>query len=240
MFLNQFFTAQNSTLTVSPAQASRFAKEIAGDFNPIHDADSKRFCVPGDLLFSLVLGQYGLSQKMQFKFSGMVGKGVSLEFAPTDAAAFAIADQADKEYLSVARSGAVCTDATLLEPLIRQYVAFSGQNFPYVLVPLMADKQVMINPDRPMVIYEEMSLELDRFDLKAPTLRPAENRLEVNGKRGHAFLQFEIADGDAVVGRGYKKLILSGLRPFDAEVIDQLSRTYLERKEAYLDEAEAA
>lgn len=233
MFLDQFHSNQASGVVVSPEQASHFAKQIAGDFNPLHDPEAKRFCVPGDLLFSLVLGQYGLSEKMQFRFSGMVGKGVSLEFPASDHAELSICDSAGKEYLQVVRSGVVCRDEKILEPLIRQYVAFSGQNFPYVLVPLMAEHQVMINPARPMVIYEEMSLEFDTLELTSPELVQADNRLEVDGKRGRAFLHFDIKDGGKVVGRGFKKLILSGLRPFDGEVIEQISAAYLERKANY-------
>ncbi len=36
---------------------------VVDDFNPIHDEDNKRFCVPGDLLFSVLLANVGLSQK---------------------------------------------------------------------------------------------------------------------------------------------------------------------------------
>ena len=66
MFLNDYFTESNDDIVISAQQASRFAKEVAGDFNPIHNLDAKRFCVPGDLLFSLVLAKYGLSQHMEF------------------------------------------------------------------------------------------------------------------------------------------------------------------------------
>ena len=51
---------------------------MAGDFNHIHDEDSKRFCVPGDLLFAVLLSKEGISQKMRFEFSGMVGDGIAL------------------------------------------------------------------------------------------------------------------------------------------------------------------
>ena len=88
MFLQPFYNIdQNveqptaaSSLTISAEQGSRFAKTISNDFNPIHDADSKRFCVPGDLLFALVLQRYGLSQNMSFQFSGMVSAETALEF----------------------------------------------------------------------------------------------------------------------------------------------------------------
>ena len=55
MFLKQFYETHDNSIRIPAHQASTFAKEIAHDFNPLHDADAKRFCVPGDLLFSLVL-----------------------------------------------------------------------------------------------------------------------------------------------------------------------------------------
>lgn len=134
MFLSPYFKKEQQSVSVSAQQASDFAKEVAQDFNPIHDVAAKRFCVPGDLLFALVLGQYGLSQKMRFQFEGMVGDGVSLVFPPQVGERFAIRDHKDKQYLSVERSG----DSTLCdvqtESFIRSYVAFSGLNFTHAFV----------------------------------------------------------------------------------------------------------
>ena len=59
-FLSDFFLLDSAgCYEVSAEQGSRFAKEVAGDFNPIHDHDSKRFCVPGDLLFAIALSDFG-------------------------------------------------------------------------------------------------------------------------------------------------------------------------------------
>ena len=63
MFLDSFYNQNDSQLTISAEQGSRFAKAVSNDFNPIHDADSKRFCVPGDLLFAIALQRYGLSRR---------------------------------------------------------------------------------------------------------------------------------------------------------------------------------
>ena len=46
------------------------------DYNPLHDKDAKKFCAPGDLLFSLVLDRYGISERMEFTFAGMVDENV--------------------------------------------------------------------------------------------------------------------------------------------------------------------
>ena len=37
------------------------------------------FCVPGDLLFAVLLKKEGISQKMRFDFAGMVGDGINLK-----------------------------------------------------------------------------------------------------------------------------------------------------------------
>jgi len=80
MFLEQFHSSNNNIVSISAEQGSSFAKDISNDFNPIHDPDSKRFCVPGDLLFALVLGRYGISEKMSFNFAGMVSAETELLF----------------------------------------------------------------------------------------------------------------------------------------------------------------
>lgn len=237
MFLDAFHTDDNGRVRITAAQASRFAKEVAGDFNPIHDPDSKRFCVPGDLLFSLVLAKYGLSRKMHFTFAGMVGDNRTLLFPPSDDAHLVIRDEEGKAYLEVDREGPVSHDEAQIAALARDYVAFSGRNFPHILVPLMAEQNVMLNPDRPMVIYQSMSLELDGTDFSNPMLEQAETRLEVQGKRGTASLHFVIKSEGKTVGTGFKQLILSGLRDYDAAVMQQVVDGYEQTKAAYLGNA---
>ena len=43
MFLNPYHTQTGSTIRITSQQASDFAKRVAGDFNPIHDAGARRF-----------------------------------------------------------------------------------------------------------------------------------------------------------------------------------------------------
>jgi hypothetical protein len=233
MFLRDFYTESNDDVIISAQQASRFAKEVCGDFNPIHNPDAKRFCVPGDLLFSLVLAKYGVSQRMAFSFSGMVGRDVKLRLPESDADQFDIADDSGKTYLHVTRSGEHESDETLIEAFARSYVAFSGHNFPDLLVPLMAEHKVMINTDRPLIIYESMSFELNRLKFSTPTLELSSSRLEVIGKRGDAFLHFNIQSGDNIVGTGIKKLVLSGLRDYEQDKIQQLIGEIEQWKAAY-------
>ena len=230
MFLDNFYNQNQSELTISAEQGSSFAKTISNDFNPIHDPDSKRFCVPGDLLFALVLQRYGLSQNMTFNFAGMVGGDTGLLFPPAPGDQFEIMDGRDKSYLQVSRSGETVNNQQIIEQLVRHYVVFSGQNFPDLLVPLMAEHQVMINPQRPLVIYESMSLHLDTLDLTAPTVALAGTSLEVNGKRGDAEFQFHLVDKGETVGCGVKTLILSGLREYQQAAIDSMIAEYSARQ----------
>lgn len=234
MFLKDFYDIHDGSVHIAAEQASTFAKEVAHDFNPLHDVDAKRFCVPGDLLFSLVLEKYGLSQNMHFTFSGMVGHGVLLSFPDTDADRIDVTDNQGKSYLQIERSGDVIHDKTLIEALIHDYVAFSGQNFPYVLVPLLAQENVMFNIDRPLVIYESMTLTLSRLDFKQPCLEMLKPKMEVNGKRATAYLYFQIkADGE-IVGTGFKKLAVSGLRDYEEKPMQAFVDEYLTRKNDYL------
>lgn len=224
---------QNGNITIAAEHASMFAKEVAHDFNPLHDVDAKRFCVPGDLLFSLVLEKYGLSQNMHFVFAGMVGHGLLLNFPDTEAERFDVTDSQGKPYLQVERSGKMSRDSTLIESFIRDYVAFSGQNFPYVLVPLLAKENVTFNINRPLVIYESMTLTFDHLNFHQASVKMLEPKIEVNGKRASAYLHFQINSGDEVVGAGFKKLAISVTNGFEAESMQAFVNEYLAKKNAY-------
>jgi len=233
MFLKDFYNMQNGNITIAAEHASMFAKEVAHDFNPLHDVDAKRFCVPGDLLFSLVLEKYGLSQNMHFVFAGMVGHGLLLNFPDTEAERFDVTDSQGKPYLQVERSGKMSRDSTLIESFIRDYVAFSGQNFPYVLVPLLAKENVTFNINRPLVIYESMTLTFDHLNFHQASVKMLEPKIEVNGKRASAYLHFQINSGDEVVGAGFKKLAISVTNGFEAESMQAFVNEYLAKKNAY-------
>jgi len=235
MFLKDFYSVLDGNVSIDAEQASMFAKEVAHDFNPLHDVDAKRFCVPGDLLFSLALEKYGLSQNMHFIFSGMVGHDVLLNFPDTDAGQIDVNDNQGKTYLQVERSGGLSRDSALIESFTRDYVAFSGQNFPYVLVPLLAKENVMFNINRPLVIYESMTLSFHHLDFRQASVEMLEPKMEVNGKRASAFLHFQIKAGEDVVGTGFKKLAISVLNSYEAEPMQAFIDEYLARKNSYLD-----
>ncbi len=75
---------------------------------------------------------------MCFLFKGMVGDNTVLDFTPTTAAQFALTDaQApDKVYLQVEREGEQSHHQSMIEIFTRNYVAFSGHNYPHTLQPL--------------------------------------------------------------------------------------------------------
>ncbi len=235
MFLQEFYSGANDCIKITAEQGSLFAKDIAGDFNPLHDVESKRFCVPGDLLFSLVLEKYGLSKKMNFTFAGMLGHGVSLDFPETSDHQFEIVGSHNKTILKVERDGDVSRDESMIDALIRDYVAFSGHNFPYVLVPLMAKQNVMINLSRPLVMYDSMSLEFEHLNFNHPKIEMLDPELTVNGKRGDAHLHFQIKSDDEIVGKGFKKIVISGMREYDEQPMQEFVDNYLARKDSYLD-----
>lgn len=233
MQLDQYYSCIDDCILFSREQASDFAKGVAGDFNPIHDVDAKRFCVPGDLLFSLALQEYGLSRHMRVTFSGMVGDDVSLHFPQTDSETLAITDTGGKTYLSLERSGECSRDPELISAITQRYVQFSGRTFPHILVPLMADKQVMLNPERPLVVYESMSIELADLDFTSPELVADRAELNVQGKRGDARLRFAVMADGRKVGSGEKTMLLSGLRSYDQGKVDSLVSGYMANKEKY-------
>ncbi len=233
MQLHDYYRSEGNKVCFSRQQASDFAKNVAGDFNPIHNTDAKRFCVPGDLLFAVALHRYGLSQKMRFIFSGMVTDEAVI-FPDACSHNVTVSDDHGKQYLTIERNGDNTHNPELINELTRNYVAFSGQTFPHILVPLMEQNGVMINPERPLVIYESMVIDMQRLDATAPTLELANSHLDVDGKRGNATLEFNLMANGKIIGRGTKSMVLSGLRPFDGAQVSALVDTYAAWKEAYL------
>lgn len=219
MFLDRFYSIQDGRVYISAPQASQFAKEVAGDFNPIHDPDARRFCVPGDLLFAVVVSRFGLSRQMTFQFRALLGDGIPLEFRENGEESIQVCDQNDKVYLEVTRSGDITRDETVIEEFTRCYVAASGKNFPHTLIPLMESKGVMFNPDRPMVMYESMSLTLDNLDASSPELELHKAELEDSGKRGNVTLEYRLNSNGKAVGEVSKRLVLGGLRPYCPEAM---------------------
>lgn len=230
MLLDPYHNALDDHCTVSAEQGSHFAKGVAGDFNPLHDAGNSRFCVPGDLLFALVLARQGLSRSMRFGFEGMAGADAPL-YIPTQASPESALSVDDKTLVRVIRDGTLTQDQRLIERLVRRYVNFSGHNFPHILVPLMERHAVMINPDRPLVIYEGMSFELTTLELAEPMLTELDlvligSTLEIDGKRAKAHLEFEWRIDDEQIGNGAKTLVLGGLRPLEPVALQGLVDRY--------------
>lgn len=231
MLIEQYYNDQDGKISFTRQQANDFAKQVADDFNPLHDADSKRFCVPGDLLFAVVLARYGVNQQMRFSFTGMVSEETKLTF-PDAGEQLSITGNNQKEYLNVSLSGDNSRNTQLIDSLTQSYVTFSGRTFPHILIPLMESQNVMINPDRPMVMYQSMVIELERLDVSNIELEldQAQTQIKMDGKRGNVCLAFKLKANGEVIGRGEKHMLLSGLRPFEREVIDSVAENYARRK----------
>ena len=229
MLIDQYYTANNGRISFTREQGSNFAKQVADDFNPIHDVDARRFCIPGDLLFAIILARYGLNRHMEFGFTGMVVDGIEL-LLPEPAEELSVCDAAGKQYLTIRRSGENTHEPSLIDRLTRSYVEFSGHTFPHLLVPLLAEQNVMINPERPMVMYESMSIDLDRLDIEAPALEMDHADVVINGKRGEVQLAFNLVEAGELAGRGRKRMILSGLRAYDRQVMEEVVVSLNQRK----------
>lgn len=232
MFIDSYYSEKNGNISFTRDQGSDFAKRVADDFNPLHDADASRFCIPGDLLFAIILSRYGLSRHMEFIFSGMVLEGIELVL-PEAAYTLNLDDIQGKHYLSVNRSGDTTTNEDVIQGLTRNYVAFSGHTFPHILVPLLAEQGLMINPGRPMVIYQSMVIDLDTLDMKDPVLEIDHNKLTTDGKRGDVSMAFNFMAAGQLVGRGEKHMVLGGLREYDEQAMTAAIAEYNQRKMAF-------
>ncbi|PKF50455.1 DUF3581 family protein [Enterovibrio nigricans] len=234
MQLNNYFNQSNGQLVFTRKQASHFAKLVAGDFNPIHDEDSKRFCVPGDLLFSVLLAKAGISEKMRVSFTGMISDNVALEFRNSDTDAFEVTDGNGKLYLTMERSGENLVNENLAACVAENYVKFSGMNFPHIMVPLMEQSGMMINPDRPLVIYESMELNFHHLNFTCPTVELTDSIMDVSGKRGTVTLAFCFKENGKVIGEGKKTMVCSGLREYEQSAVEALVDKFNDRKSAFL------
>jgi hypothetical protein len=56
----------------------------------------------------------------------------------------------------------------------------------------------------------------------------------INGKRGEVQLAFNLVEAGEPVGRGRKRLILSGLREYDKQVMDEVVVSLNQRKQAFM------
>lgn len=231
MNIEPYISRDGNQFSVSRQQGSDFAKTLAGDFNPLHDADAKRFVVPGDLLFSLIAKEYGIASQITLHFAGMVNDTSPFSLAKQDDQIDVVV--ADKVMTSATFSGERHQQAGFIDQLISAYVAFSGQAYPHILVPVMRQAQVMINPSRPMVMYQTMSLSLDAFLPGLLTLEASEHEFKVDGKRGDMSLNFKVMVDGQVIGHGRKHMLLSGLRPFDEAQVAALSEQYDGAKQRY-------
>ncbi|MBU2925034.1 DUF3581 domain-containing protein [Colwellia sp. C2M11] len=233
MFIEEYCPIDNEIISFTRQQASDFAKQVADDFNPLHNIDAKRFCVPGDLLFSVIIAKAGLHKEMSFNFSGMVNDNIALTFPNEINNFFDVVDNQGKTYLTVEASGEVTHCPSLINALTKAYVDFSGDTFPDILVKLMAEKNVMINPARPMVMYQCMKISLNRLDITSLSLQLAQTSLTIEAKRGDAWLEFDLISEGEVVGHGKKHMLLSGLREYCQTSIDEMVAQYTENKKSY-------
>ncbi len=232
MKLEDYYNEQDGKLIFTRQQASDFAKRIAGDFNPIHDTDASRFCVPGDLLLSILLAKTGISEQIEIQFNGMISANTPLSIVDTGDSVTVIDDN-QKLYLTMTRHGQTRHDKALATEIAEHYVQFSGKNFPHIMVPLMREQQMMINTERPLVMYEKMSLAFDDLSINSADVALSDSVMHVSGKRGKVDLAFDfIVDGQRV-GNGCKTMVASGLRPYCEEAIQNLVDRFNARKQAY-------
>jgi hypothetical protein len=233
MFIENYSPIDNDKISFTRQQGSEFAKQVANDFNPLHDIDAKRFCVPGDLLFSVIIAKSGLHKQMTFNFSGMVSENNTLTFPQEINKHAEIKDEKGKTCLSVCTTGEKTHNAKMIDTLTQAYVDFSGLTFPDILVKLMLENKVMINPARPMIMYQSMSIDLQTLTAESVTLQLTKTSLTTEGKRGDAWLEFDLLSNGIIIGQGKKHMLLSGLRAYEQSSIDIMVNQYRQSKNSY-------
>ena len=98
----------------------------------------------------------------------------------------------------------------------------------------MKEHQVMFNPARPLVMYNSMNFEFSTLTLHNPLhVELAKSEFEVEAKRANEFLHFEIYDGEKVIGRGIKTVVVGGLKTYDHDAISAFADNYLALRNAF-------
>jgi len=223
MEISNYYTSVDDVVSFTEQRASDFAKAIAGDFNPIHDPGGKRFCVPGDLLFAVILLRFGVAENTEIHFAGLLTADNTLSLPPSVDESQMIKDNRERDVLNVLMSGTRYTDYQLINNIATAYVRFSGKTFPDILVPLMRESNVMINPQRPLVIYKDMSISLnsDTTEIDSTNIELNLDHADLipDGRKGSVTLTFRIDANGQKIGEGRKNMLLSGLREFDEDAM---------------------
>ena len=84
-----------------------------------------------------------------------------------------------------------------------------------------------------MVMYQSMDISLERLDITTLTLKLSKTSLTIEGKRGDAWLEFDLISDGEIVGHGKKHMLLSGLREYCQDNVDAMVAQYQNSKAAY-------
>ena len=104
----------------------------------------------------------------------------------------------------------------------------------------MQENNVMINTERPLVIYDHMRISLDTLDVDRIDLTLTDSICRLYGKRADVALNYALCCNGEQIGKGQKKMVMSGLREYDQAKIDELVETYGTLKKNYLNNTEPA
>ena len=176
--------------------------------------------MPGDLVFSEAIRRYGLHQSMEFNFLEMLSADSPIRYSNERSKSYQyVSNRNEKKVMDIHIEGSQIENNSLADEFTQAYVRFSALSFPTILVPLMKKHHVMINVDRPLIVYKSMSFNIFQTGFDHINIELIESTLEVDGKRGNACFIFSMSSNGSVIGKGMKKLILSGLREFNEEKI---------------------
>ena len=68
----------------------------------------------------------------------------------------------------------------------------------------MKKHHVMINVDRPLIVYKSMSFNIFQTGIDHINIELIESTLEVDGKRGNVCFIFSMSSNGSVIGKGMK------------------------------------
>ena len=225
MFVDQYYTCHEENFYFPKHKSSAFAKQIAKDFNPLHDVKNRRFCVPGDLIFSAILSKFGANKEMTFDFKRMIN-GIEALNVVSSNESISVKNIQNEEMISIHRGGEITHDKVFINGFIRSYVEFSGKMFPEVILNAMKKSGVMPSLKRPLIIYVKMSFSLNVFSSNRPQVMLRETVFEKLGRKGVMSLYFDVWVNGEIIGFGEKKIFIGSVCPCDPSALQVYINSY--------------
>lgn len=206
-----------------------YARNVVKDFNPIHNHLAKNYCVPGDLIFALMVERGGVHGSMRMDFLNRVGKDSEYIFV-SGKAGMALLDRGNKVQAQLIGSGDASVCVKCISAVSDAVLSCTSSYFPYKMMRSLRAENLMLSGCRSLVILK--SIEVNVSDLHFASDLTAvfcSSSLRHSGRRGTIDAHFQLVGGNGqVLGQVIKTALIIGIERFNGK----RSAQYLENYES--------